>query len=435
MASPHRSQTNRLVDHFFRQESGRLIASLTRLFGPARLELAEDVTQSALVRALEVWSLQGIPKNPSAWVARVAKNLAYDHLRREQNFLQKEPQIIAYFEQGDPWEQSPDRATDAEIRDDLLRMMFVCCHPDLPRRHQIVLILRILGGFSCREIAAALLAKEATIQKELTRGKRRLREADTPFELPGQAELKSRLIPVLDSLYLLFNSGYNVSEKLDDALNLCDESIRLTRELIEHPCGNQPETHALLALMQLTRARHRSRFDSDGSFMELRLQDRKAWDNSFIRAGMESLSRSACGERLSRFHLEAGIAANHAVATRFETTNWEQILNLYDRLVVLNRTPVVELNRAVALAYVAGPHEGLAAIARIRDRKRLDRYHWLPAVQGELYERLGQDARAVDCYEQAIAWVGSEAERQFLVAKRNVVLERVGAGSTADFAD
>src|SRR5688572_28078724 len=340
-----------VVEHFFRHESGKMISTLTRIFGVENLNRAEDVVQETLVRALQTWPYYGIPRNPSAWITQVAKNLALDLIRRDKIFRKKEGEIVLLMEQfAVDW--SPVAGTaENEIGDDRLRMMFVCCHPLVAQEAHVALALKTLCGFNAGEIARAFLTSEAAIAKRLTRAKQKIRDARVPFEIPAGEELAQRLDGVLQTLYLLFNEGYKAStgdQLIREAL--CHEAIRLGGLLAEHPAGNRPRTHALLALMLLNGARLKARLDQDGNILRLKEQTRSTWDQAMIARGLFHLMQSMAGDEISEYHLQAGIAACHCAAKDYESTDWPQILSLYDRLVEINDSPVILLNRAVALA-------------------------------------------------------------------------------------
>jgi RNA polymerase sigma-70 factor (ECF subfamily) len=337
-------------------------------------------------------------------------------IRRERTFVKKQPQIIAFIEQWSEAcnpEDSP--AFDHEIRDGRLRLMFACCHPRIPQDDQIALALRTLCGFSAAEIAMAFLTTEAAIAKRLTRARQRIREADIPFEIPAGEEVAQRLDGVLRTLYLLFNEGYKASsgERLVRE-ELCHEATRLTILLAGHPMGNQPRVHALAALMLFNGARLPARLDGDGNVLRLMEQDRSAWDRRMIARGMFHLAQSAAGEDLGEYHLQAGIAACHCVAANYESTNWRQILSLYDRLVGIDDSPVVALNRAVAVAQVHGPEAGIEAAGAIRGREALDSYYLYSAVMGELEMRRKDFAAAAGHLRKAVRLAGVRSEQIFL---------------------
>jgi len=403
-----------LVEHFFRHEAGRLHGALIRLLGVQNIALAEDIAQDALLRAFRTWSMGGIPANPSAWITRVAMNLAKDHLRHRRMSAEKEPAIITHIEQTLP---SPAVAaeTDHAIRDDALRLLFVCCHPEVAPDSQVVLALKVLCGFDTGEIARAFLSSEAAIEKQLTRTKQRIGTANIGFDLPEGAELSARLDGVLATLYLLFNEGYKASS--GDRLlreDLCAEAVRLASLLVTHPSGNTPRSHALLALMLLTSARFPSRVDDQGDLLRLDDQDRSKWDQALIGRGLVHLSHAAQGTELSEYHLQAGIAALHSLASDAVSTDWPRILAHYDALLGLKPSPLVELNRAVAVAHVHGPQAGLDALAAIGPRAGMDSYYLFHAVTGELHSRLRNHEAAATSFRRALQLSRVGPEQQHL---------------------
>jgi len=410
-------EASRVVEHLFRHEAGKMVAILTRIFGLEHLTLAEDVVQEALARALQLWPFHGVPDNPSAWIMRAARNRALDVVRREQSFRRKEPEIIRLLDRPTT---APDAGAelDQEIADDRLRMLFVCCHPLIPVEAQLALALRTLGGFSPAEIAKAFLTSEAAIAKRLTRAKQRIRDARIPFEIPVGTELTRRLESVLHALYLMFNEGYKAStgDKLVRE-EVCGEAIRLTEALAAHPLGNQPRTHALLGLMLLNAARFPARLDPDGQLLRLHEQDRTRWSRSQIARGMFHLAQSAAGDELSEYHLQAGIAACHCAAADYGSTDWKRILELYDRLVAFDDSPVVALNRAVALAEVHGPQAGIEAVNAIQNLQSLESYYLLHAVLGEFEARLHRLGLAAAHFQKAIQLAEIKSEREFLTRR------------------
>lgn len=414
-----------MVEHLFRQEAGKMVATLTRIFGIEHLSLAEDVVQEALSRALQTWPFYGIPQNPAAWIMRASRNLALDVLRREKVFRDKEPEITRLTELHASAPAEPV-FTEQEIRDDRLRMMFVCCHPLIPAEAQVALALKTLCGFSPAEIAKAFLTSEAAIAKRLTRAKQKIREARIPFEIPAGEELARRLDGVLQSLYLLFNEGYKASmgNKLVRE-DVCFEAVRLATLLAEHPAGNQPKTRALLALMLLNAARLATRVDNEGNLLRLQEQDRSRWDQPTIARGLFHLAQSAAGQEISEYHLQAGIAACHCAARDYAATDWRQILSLYDRLVEFDDSPVVALNRAVALAEVHGPQAGIAAVSAIRNLQSLDSYYLLHAVLGEFESRLNHPQAAANHFRRSLQLAEIKSEQVFL-AKRLQACEAAG---------
>jgi len=409
---------SQLVEHLFRHESAKMVATLTRIFGIEHLSLAEDVVQEALGRALQTWPYRGIPENPSAWIMRASRNLALDVIRREKVFRGKEAEIARLIESGGPLPADVARFSENEIADDRLRMMFVCCHPVIPAEAQVALTLKTLCAFSVSEISRAFLTTEAAIAKRLTRAKQKIQDARVPFEIPVGDELARRLDAVLQSLYLLFNEGYKASS--GDKLvreELCHEAIRLGELLAQHRAGNQPRTHALLALMLLNAARIPAREDDQGNLLRLEEQDRARWDQTMIARGMSRLRRSAEGGEISDYHVQAGIAACHATAQDYASTDWANILSLYDRLIEFDDSPVVALNRAVAVANVHGPQEGLNALHAIKDRDKLAEYYLFYSVMGELEIRLNNRKAAAEQFRRAFELAETKSERRFLMKR------------------
>jgi RNA polymerase sigma-70 factor (ECF subfamily) len=413
---PGPSEVSQVVEHLFRHEAGKMVATLTGIFGPEHLTLAEDVVQEALARALQTWPYYGVPKNPPAWIMRASRNLALDVVRRQKVFREKEPEIVRQIEAHSP---EPAATTAVfpgqEIADDHLRMMFVCCHPSIPPEAQVALALKTLCGFSVTEISRAFLTTEAAIAKRLTRAKQKIREAKIPFEMPLTEELGRRLDGVLQSLYLMFNEGYKASggEKLVRE-DVCKEAIRLTQLLAEHPAGNRPKTHALLALMLFNSARIATRVDGDGHLLRLQDQDRSRWDQPTVARAMFHLAHSAAGAEITEYHLISGIAACHCAAKNYASTDWRQILSLYDQLVEFDDSPVVALNRAVALAEVEGPQAGIEAVQAIRNLQSLESYYLLYAVLGEFEARLNHAHAAAAHFKKSMQLAEIKSEQAFL---------------------
>jgi RNA polymerase sigma factor (sigma-70 family) len=411
-----------LAEHLFRHEAGKLVSILTGIFGIDRLELAEDVVQESLLRALQNWAYYGVPRNPTAWLMQTAKNLALDLIRREKLFREKQPQIEASFGlwAADPVSGDSPRFDD-EIKDSRLRLMFACCHPLLPQEAQTALALKTLCGFSPSEIAKAFLTSEAAIAKRLTRARQKIRELQIPFEIPAGEELASRLDGVLQILYFLFNEGYKASsgESLIKE-QLCQEAIHLSVSLVEHPAADQPQTHALIALMYLDGARLSARVDQEGKIVRLKEQDRSLWNGAMIGRGLFHLSRAAAGEELGEYHLQAGIAACHCTAADDRSTDWRRILAHYDQWLAINDSPVIALNRAVAVAKVQGPKAGLNAIEAIQNRDRMDSYYLYHAVRGEFELQLTNDRIAAGHFRKALQLTEIKSEQMFLS-------ERLGA--------
>jgi RNA polymerase sigma factor (sigma-70 family) len=404
------------VESLFRRESGRVVAALTRVFGVHNLNLAEDVVQDAFCRAMEVWKFRGLPENPSAWLMAVAKNRALDVLRRERTVKTFAPELTRLLESE--WTLVPtleEQFADHAIKDDLLRMTFSCCDPRLPEESQVALVLHILCGFSVDEVAGAFVASHAAMEKRLTRAKKVLRQSARLFDIADIAEFSSRLPAVQRALYLLFNEGYHgASPKSAVREELCREAIRLAAVLQEYPLGATPATDALAALMCLNAARLPARNDAAGDLLALSDQDRSKWDRSQMAEGERLLQRSARGPELTDYHVEAAIAWVHASAARAEDTEWSQIVALYDMLMAIRPSPVVALNRAIALAQHEGPESGLRAIETIEHRGRLANYPFLPAALGELELRAGRAASARRHFREALRLARNPAERRFL---------------------
>jgi RNA polymerase sigma factor (sigma-70 family) len=417
---PPPGEVTQVVEHFFRHEAGKMISTLTRIFGIEHLNRAEDVVQETLVKALQTWPYYGIPRNPAAWITQVSKNLALDLIRREKVFRNKAIEIAHLIEHMSADSQGE---TANEIEDDRLRMMFVCCHPLVPQEAQVALALKTLCGFSASEIARAFLTTEAAIAKRLTRAKQKIREARVAFEIPAGQEFAQRLDGVLQTLYLLFNEGYKASggERLIRE-ELCHEAIRLAQLLAEHSAGNQPRTHALMALMLLNAARLPARIDSDGNILRLKEQNRSCWDQAMIARGLFHMIQSTAGDQVSEYHLQVGIAACHCAAKDYESTDWPHILSFYDRLIEMDDSPVVALNRAVAVANVHGPRAGIEAVQAMQNREQLDSYYLFYAVLGEFEALLNNKDAAIKYFRKSLELTMIKSE-QMLMAKKLEDLE------------
>ena len=403
------------TDHLFRHESGRMVAALTRIFGFHNLALAEDVVQEAFCRATEVWAFRGVPENPSAWLMATAKNRALDVLRRERTARTYAPELGHLLESE--WTRArviEEAFAPKAIKDDLLRMMFSCCHPQLAEEAQVALILHILCGFSVDEIASALVSTHAAIEKRITRGKKTLAKSKKLFDVTAPAEFSSRLPSIHTALYLLFNEGYHgANPEFAVRSDLCREAMRLTAVLLEHPSCATPITHALAALMCLHAARLPARIDSSGNLSSLFDQDRSTWDQQLIAEGISFLDRSATGSELSEYHLEAAIASVHATAGGIDDTDWAKIVSLYDSLMTLRPSPVVALNRAIAIAQRDGPDRGIEEIEAITDRDRLKSYPFYWAALGEFELRSRRYETAHGHFRSALALARNDAERHF----------------------
>jgi RNA polymerase sigma-70 factor (ECF subfamily) len=403
-----------LVEHFFRHESGRLVSVLARVFGLRHLDLVEDMVQSALLEALHSWRVHGIPDNPSAWMHRVARNRVLDALRNRDTLLRLAPSWARLRPQVTEPELD-DLFLDSQIEDSQLRLMFACCHPALSRENQIALTLKSLCGFSNAEIAHGLLISEESVKKRIQRARQHLEAARVELAVPSAEELGERLNSVHQCLYLLFNEGYSASSGESVVrLDLCEEAARLCHLLSEHAHCRSPSTYALLALMLFHAARLEARTGDQGQLLLLEDQDRTKWNQDLLAHARWALDRSATGQTISSFHLEAGIALLHCSAPSFQETDWGSILRLYDLLVRMQPSPVYRLNRGIVLAHLEGPSAGIRAIESLTGDPSLRYYHLLDATLGELYRRTGDLARARLHLERARDATQSARERAFL---------------------
>jgi RNA polymerase sigma factor (sigma-70 family) len=417
---PHQQSEGRegaeLDPQLFRHESGRMVVALTRLFGMHNLALAEDVVQDAFCRAIEVWKFSGVPANPSAWLMATAKHRAVDILRRERTARTYAPELTRMIESE--WTLVPTIHEVFEphaIQDDQLRMMFSCCHPRLREDARVALVLHILCGFSVGEIAGAFVSGLAATEKRITRAKKVLAKSKKLFDVGATVEFSRRLADVQRALYLLFNEGYHgASAESAVRVELCREAMRLTSMLLEHPLGKTPGTRALAALMSFHAARLPARVDASGQLNSLPEQDRSTWDKGLIADGVRLLELSATGDKVTEYHVEAAIAAIHAQAERMESTDWGAIVALYDTLMTIRPSPIVALNRAIAIAQKEGPERGIAEIGAIVDRERLAGYPFYFAALGELELRQGRPEVARGQFAAARKLARNEMERRFL---------------------
>ena len=404
------------LGHLFRRESARMVAALTRVFGVHNLALAEDVVQDALCRALEVWKLRGLPDNPSAWLMTTAKNRAVDILRHERRTRSFGPELEGLIESEWTFTPTIEEAFGPHaIRDDELRMMFSCVNPRLNEEAQVALILHILCGFGVSEIANAFLSSPAAIEKRIVRAKKVLCASKRLFEICSTADFHARLSAVRRALYLLFNEGYHGSSAQQVVrVELCQEAMRLTAMLTEHPLAATPATRALLALMCVHAARLPSRVDGSGSLSLLPNQDRSQWDNELIAHGARLLELSATGEAVSEYHVEAAIAWCHAAAPSARETNWRQIVALYDILMGLRPSPVIALTRAIAIAQYEGPERGLAVLRSIHGSERLDSYPFYPLAFGEFEFQRGDHTAARQHFAAALPLARNPTEQRYI---------------------
>src|SRR6185437_12774643 len=406
------SEPRALVEHFFRHEFGRLGAVLTRSLGVRRLDLIEDVVQAALAQALETWARRGVPDDPTGWLFRTARNLAIDALRREQTYSRALPQVANETMQ----EVAPPEAQFAdEIGDEPLRLLFVCCHEDVPVESRVAFALRTLCGFSTAEVARSLLTTEANVQKRIQRARERLQSLEVDLDAPVADQLGGRLDAVLAVIYLLFSQGCHATHAdVPIRRDLCDEARRLARMLASHPVGDVAAVHALLALMCFHAARFDARIALDGGVVLIDQQDRSAWNWGDVREGMQWLARSAAGGELTRYHIEAGIAWEHCRAATFANTDWARIAELYDVLDRIAPSRVHALNRAVAEAHLRGPQAALDRLAAISQEDVPPRYPGWHAVTGEFEFRLGRHHAAMRAWEEALRLASAATDRNFL---------------------
>jgi RNA polymerase sigma factor (sigma-70 family) len=403
-------------DHLFRREAGRMVSTLTRIFGVHNLALAEDVVQDAFCRALEVWKFRGVPENPSAWLMATAKNRALDVLRREHTARTFAPELGRLIDSE--WTLAPTVEELFEphaIKDDQLRMIFSCCHSRLPEEAQVALVLHILCGFTVNEVANAFVSGRAAVEKRISRAKKVLAGSKKLFDVTAADDFSRRLPAVHRAVYLLFNEGYH-GASADTAVrtDLCREATRLAALLLDHPLAATPATYALAALLCLHASRLPARVDAAGNLSSLFDQDRSRWDQDLVMEGQRLLDLSATGNELTEYHVEAAIALFHAIARSTEDTNWAQIVSLYDKLMTIRPSPVVALNRAIAVGQLEGPERGLEELHAVADSRRLATYPFYSAALGEFELRSGRHEIARQHFQTALRLARNAMERQFL---------------------
>lgn len=409
------SQNHKLAEHYFRHEYAKMVAVITRYFGLARLNLAEDIVQDTLLEAIKTWEYKGIPENPTGWLYTVAKNKALNAIKRmtyQQNYEKDEHD----FHAGQPLENPIEAVfTREKIADDQLRMMFACCHPSISRDAQITLMLKTLCGLNITEIASAYLTSEETINKRLVRARKTLRRENVDLEIPATAEIAARLETVIKSIYLMFNEGYAASTG-DKVIrfDLCMEAIRLARLLDgNHLFADNATVKALLALMLLNAARFDARIDEEGMIVDMEKQDRGSWRQPLIEQGIAYLENIEMQNALSVYHFMAAISAVHCVAVHFRETDWHKILALYDGMLLIDQSPVVRLNRAIAFAHVNGYPAAIVEAEALRN-KGLKNYHYFHSTLAEFYLKAKRYRAATLSLEAAISLCPNDVERRLL---------------------
>jgi RNA polymerase sigma factor (sigma-70 family) len=410
----------KLSDDLFRHESGKIVAVLTRIFGTENLDLSEDVVQETFISALQVWALKGVPDNPSGWLFRAAKNKAIDVLRRNKFSRQidfSDPEKVLLRSEYTLTTLMEKLWREDEIQDDLLRMMFACCHPDISEESQITLMLKTLCGFSTSEIAKAFLTTEDTVSKRLYRTKNFFREKKIRPQFPEPSQLSSRIASVLKAIYLIFNEGYNATHTEEFIRkDLLDQAMYLCRLLAENPHTQLPEVFAAMALMCFHASRIDSRVDEEGGIILLAGQDRRQWNRELIEQGNALLNKAAFGDTISSYHVEAAIACEHCMAASIEETNWQNILKYYDLLVALQPSSVVMLHRLMVVCKVAGVAKTLEEIEHSPFRKEWEKNYLYFALLGDIYAAT-ENRKAKEYYETAFAMTQSEAEKKLLLKK------------------
>ena len=410
------TETHGAVEAIWRIESPRIIAALTRMVRD--VGMAEDLAHDALVAALEQWPEAGIPDNPGAWLMGTAKHRAIDFFRRGAMADRKHEDLGREYAMREQAVPDLNASLDDPIGDDLLRLIFIACHPVLPKEARVALTLRLLGGLTTDEIARAFVSSEPTIAQRIVRAKRTLSEKQVPFEIPRGDELNQRLASVLEVIYLIFNEGYTATAG-DDWMRpaLCDEALRVGRILAEL-APNEPEVHGLVGLMEIQASRSRARLGPDGQPVLLMDQNRAHWDQLLIRRGLASLERARkLGRAPGPYTLQAEIAACHAGAREAKETDWQRIVELYSELAALTPSPIIDLNRAVAVSMASGPADALKLVDRLMDDPRLRNYHLLPSARADFLQKLGRMEEARAEFERAAAMTRNGAERELLLQR------------------
>lgn len=404
-------QAQILVDHFFRTEYGKAVSHLTSKFGSINLELAEDAVQEALIKAMQVWPYSQIPDNPTGWILRVAGNKMIDHLRRDQKMSRPE-------KLPEHSEEIIDNLSFDTINDDMVRMMFACCHPSLSGEYQIILTLKILGGLSIREISTSLLKKEETVAKSYTRAKKKFKADEIKLTLPPAHEIEKRLEIVLKIIYLLFNEGYKSAEGTQLIREeLCEEAIRLNKVLLDSEICNTPSANALMALMCFHTSRFDARVNDEGEITTLENQDRSKWNQEMIKKGLIYLEKASETEAPNDYIIQAAISSLHCSASSFSETNWKEILRLYDLQLQINNNPIIQLNRLIPLEKVHGSLLAFTEIGELEKTGFFDEYYLFYAIKSEILENLGEVDDCISALEKAISLTKNEKEVSYLAER------------------
>jgi RNA polymerase sigma-70 factor (ECF subfamily) len=422
-----------LVDHLFRHESGKLVAILTRIFGTEHIELAEDVVQDSLLEALDQWRYNGVPDNPSGWLFRVAKNKALNIIEREKYKRKYVNQVSHHLRAEQSTGSETDFFSNQWMQDDQLRMIFTCCHPAISPDSQIALALKTLCGFSIAEIAKAFLTSEENINKRLVRARQNIRDAKIPFEIPRGKELERRLNTVLETIYLLFNEGYSASKGNEVVrYELCEEAIRLAQIVLDNNSfDNKENVHALLALMFLNASRFKARQDAEGNLLTMEQQDRSVWDSQMRAVGLFHLAEASKNDSIGIYHILAAISAQYNIANDYESTDWKNILSLYDSLIQLDKSPVVLLNRAIVVSKVSGSRQALAELEKIKHDPSLKNYYLFQSTQAEFFTELNEFAKAIVSLEKAIQLAPLQSEKEVFRKKLDAARKKKSGAGTS----
>lgn len=408
-----------ILHQLHREESGKIIAVLTKIFGASNLQLAEDVVQDAFIEAIENWG-KNMPENPKGWIYQVAKNKAVNVVNRKKYEKEYQSEVTHLLTSDWTVQGAIDQLfSEEEIQDDQLKMMFTCCDNSISIDSQTALILKTLCGFGIPEIAKAYLVSEETINKRLVRARKKIRANQSAFKIPEEKEINERLTSVLKAIYLLFNEGYSASSG-DKIIRyeLCLESIRLTQLLIESSLiKSKGEAHSLMALMSLNASRFIARLSESGEIITMENQDRNLWDATLIQQGILHLNAALEHKAVNGYLILAAISANHSTAVTFEATDWNQILSLYDQLLSIDDSPVVQLNRAVAVSMVNGPEKAIQLLEYLKGEKSLETYHHLYSALGDLYQQTGQVDQAIQEYQIAISHTEISTEKEWIQGK------------------